>query len=95
MQKGRRRLIWAYVFFGCAAVSTLLGYWGLLRSGTAPASTLGRGLVVSALMLAAYVTMTLRVVRELRDTAAPRIQAQIVMGAGVGLFLVWTALTLR
>ena len=95
MQEGRRSLIWAYVFFGCAALSALLGYWRLLQSGTAPASALGRGLVVSGLMLAAHVAMTLRVVRDLRYAAAPRIQAQVLMGAGVGLFLVSVALSMR
>ena len=39
--------------------------------------------------------MTLRVVRELRYAAAPRVQAQVLMAAGVGLFLVSVALSLR
>jgi len=95
MQDARRTLAWAYVFLGCAALSALLGYWRLLQSSTAPASALGRGLVVSGLMLVAYLAMTLRVVRELRYAAAPRIQAQILMAAGVGLFLVSVALSMR
>ena len=95
MQEGRRSLAWAYVFFGCAALSALLGYWRLLEAHVAPASVLWRGLAVSGLMLAAYVAMTLRVVSELRYAAAPRIQAQVLMGAGVGLFLVSVALSLR
>ena len=60
-----------------------------------PAPTLGRGLVVSGLMFAVYVAITLRVVRDLRYAAAPRVQAQVLMGAGVGLFLVSMALSLR
>ncbi len=36
--------------------------------------------------------MTIRVVRDLRYAAAPRVQAQVLMGAGVGLFLVSVAL---
>jgi hypothetical protein len=95
MQEGRRSLAWAYVFVGCAALSALLGYWRLIQTSVAPASVLARGLVVSALMLGAYVAMTLRVVRELRYAAAPRIQAQVLMGAGVGLFLVSVALSMR
>jgi hypothetical protein len=95
MQDARRTLAWAYVFLGCAALSALLGYWRLLQSSTASASVLARGLVVSGLMLVAYVAMTLRVVRELRYAAAPRIQAQILMAAGVGLFLVSVALSMR
>ncbi len=95
MQDRRRSLAWAYVFFGCAALSALLGYWRLLEARGVATPALGRGLVVSALMLAAYVTMTFRVVRELRYAAAPRIQAQVLMGAGVGLFLVSVALSMR
>jgi hypothetical protein len=95
MQERRRSLTWAYVFFGCATLSALLGYWRLLEAHVVPAAVLGRGLVVSGLMLAAYLAMTLRVVRDLRFAAAPRIQAQVLMGAGVGLFLVSVALSLR
>jgi hypothetical protein len=95
MQERRTRLTGAYVFFGCAALSALLGYWRLLEAPGAQTPALGRGLVVSALMLAAYVAMTFRVVRELRYAAAPRIQAQVLMAAGVGLFLVSVALSLR
>jgi hypothetical protein len=95
MQEGRRSLTWAYVFFGCATLSALLGYWRLLEAHVVPAAVLWRGLVVSGLMLAAYLAMTLRVVRDLRYAAAPRIQAQVLMGAGVGLFLVSVALSLR
>jgi len=35
------------------------------------------------------------VVRDLRYAAAPRIQAQVLMGAGVGLFLVSVARSMR
>jgi len=95
MQQRDRSLAWASVFFGCGALSALLGYWRLLEAHVVPAAVLGRGLVVSGLMLAAYLAMTLRVVRDLRFAAAPRIQAQVLMGAGVGLFLVSVALSLR
>lgn len=95
MQEGRSSLAWAYVFFGSAALSALLGYWRTIGAHPAPTSALARGLAVSALMLAAYVAVTLRAVRELRYAAAPRIQAQVLMGAGVGLFLVSVALSLR
>ncbi len=88
-------LAWAHVFFWCGAIAALLSYWRLLEARVAPAPTLVRGLVVSGLMLAIYVAMTLRVVRDLRDVAAPRIQAQVLMGAGVGLFLVSVAIGMR
>jgi hypothetical protein len=95
MQAKRISPTWAYVFFGCGVISALLGYWRLLEARGAPAPTLVRGLLVSGLMLAIYLAMTLRVVRDLRDAAPPRIQAQVLMGAGVGLFLVSVALGMR
>lgn len=95
MQERRRSLTWASVFFGCGALSALIGYGRLLEARVASAPALGRGLIVSGLMFAVYVTMTIRVVRDLRYAAAPRVQAQVLMGAGVGLFLVSVALSLR
>jgi hypothetical protein len=88
-------LAWAYVFFWCGAISSLLGYWRLLGASVAPAPVLVRGLVVSGLMLAAYLAMTLRVVRDLRGAVPPRIQVQVLLGAGVGLFLVSVAVGMR
>ncbi len=95
MQERRRSLAWASVFFGCGALSALIGYVRLLEAHVVPALALARGLFVSGLMFAAYVTITVRVVRELRYAAAPRVQAQVLLGAGVGLFLVSMALSLR
>jgi hypothetical protein len=95
MQERRRNLAWASVFFGCGALSALVGYVRLLEAHVVPAVVLVRGLFVSGLMFAAYVTITVRVVRELQYAAAPRIQVQVLLGAGVGLFLVSMALSLR
>jgi hypothetical protein len=95
MQQRRGSLAWAAIFFGCGALSALIGYVRLLDAHVVPAPALVRGLFVSGLMFAAYVTITLRVVRELRYAAAPRVQAQVLLGAGVGLFLVSMALSLR
>ena len=95
MQERRRSLAWASVFFGCGALSALLGYGRLLEARVATTPALGRGLVVAGLMFAVYVTITIRVVRDLRYAAAPRVQAQVLLGAGVGLFLVSVALSLR
>jgi hypothetical protein len=88
-------LTWAYVFFACGVMSALLGYWRLIEARATPAPTLVRGLVVSGLMLALHVAMTLRVVSGLRDAASPRVRAQVLMGAGVGVFLVSVALGMR
>jgi hypothetical protein len=93
MQQRDRSLTWAAVFFGCGALSALIGYVRLVEAHAAPA--LGRGLAVSGLMFAVYVTITVRVVRDLRYAAAPRVQAQVLMAAGIGLFLVSMALSLR
>ena len=94
MQHRDGSLAWAAVFFGCGALSALIGYARLVEAHVAPASALGRGLAVSGVMLAVYVTITMRVVRDLRYAAAPRVQAQVLLGAGVGLFLVSMALSL-
>jgi hypothetical protein len=95
MQQRDRSLTWAAVFFGCGALSALIGYVRLVEAHTARAPALGRGLTVSGLMFAVYVTITVRVVRDLRYAAAPRVQAQVLVAAGIGLFLVSMALSLR
>ena len=95
MQQRSDSLIWARIFCGCGALSALIGYWRLLTSGTVHGSTLARGVAVSAAMLVAYVVVTVRVMRDLRYASAPRIEAQILIGAGIALFLVSVALSLR
>ena len=95
MQEGRRTLRWAYALFGCGALSALLGYWGFYRAHALAASRLVPGTITMGLMFALFVASTLRSVQDLRDASAPRLQAQVLMGAGIGLFLVSVALSLR
>ena len=95
MQEGRRTLTWAYAFFGCGALSALLGYGRLYQVHTVAASRLVPGTIAMGLMFALSVASTLRVVRDLRYASAPRFQVQVLMGAGISLFLVSVALSLR
>jgi hypothetical protein len=95
MQARHRTLVWPSVFFGCGALSALIGYVRLVWAHAVPALALGRGLFVSGVMFAAYVTITVQIVRELRYAAAPRIQARVLLAAGIGLFLVSAAVSLR
>jgi hypothetical protein len=93
--QGQRSLTWAYVFFGCGALSALLGYWRLYSAHTVPASRLVLGTVTLGLMAALFVAITLRVSHDLRDVPTPNVRSRVLMGGGIALFLVSMALSLR
>jgi hypothetical protein len=95
MQPRRSTLTWAYVFFWCAALSVVVGFWGLARSATVPAGRLVPGAIFSFALLAVYVGTSMLMVRRLPAMSLAAARQSILMLAGTGLFLASMLLNLR
>jgi hypothetical protein len=95
MQAGPRTLTWAYAFFWCAALSVVLGFWGLVRSTTIPIAGLAPRAVFAVATLAIYVGAALRTVRRLPTMSLAAARSSVLMLAGIGLLLASMLLNLR
>jgi hypothetical protein len=95
MQTGRRTLIWAYIFFWCAALSVVLGVWRVARSAGVPATRLVPGAVLASFVFAIYIAASLRAVRRLPGMSPPAAQQGVLMLAGIGLILASMLVSLR
>jgi hypothetical protein len=86
---------WAFVFFGCAALSAAIGGWnaweGRFTGHAAPTGWLATW----SLVFAAHVAMTVRIAQAARGAGSPRLGTQVLLAAGVGLLLVSAAFRLR
>jgi hypothetical protein len=95
MQQRVGGVTWAFVFFGCAALSAAIGGWkawgGRLTAHAAPAGWVAAW----ALLFTAHVAMTLRIAQEARAAGSERLGTLVLLAAGVGLLLVSAAFRLR
>jgi hypothetical protein len=95
MRSERGALRGAGIFFGCGVVAVAAGFWTVARSQAVPTTRLAPGLAFSLMMLALYIGATIRAVRRLTDEPPAIVQQRMLTVAGLGLFLVSLALSLR